>query len=216
MIQPEWLLPLPGAIFGTVTLGTVFLLRLQNPGLGAYTRPALVQTPQSLDALLTEVRLYERVTRRAARMEVGAGVTVAAVFIVPFVYAPNWVMRVGWGLASAYGVYIAWIMSRRSPATMPDGLGFAGSLMFYRQALERQHALIRTMWLWYVLPFTPSAVFIMVGGAMFAADRGRPMWPALVAALIAAGTGLLIHSGSRDMARKLRVRIDALGASEER
>ena len=98
---------------------------------------------------------------------------------------------------------------------MPDGLGFNDSLVFYRSVLERQHAMVSTMWRWYVLPFAPAIVFIMVGGAMVAADRGRPMWPAAVLMLIAAGIGLIIHAGSQDMARKLRVRIDALRIAEE-
>ena len=50
---------------------------------------------------------------------------------------------------------------------------------------------------------------------MAAAERGRPAWPALIMAAIAAGVGLIVHKGSQDAARKLGIRIDILKAAED-
>ena len=65
------------------------------------------------------------------------------------------------------------------------------------------------------MPFAPAIVFIMIGGALAAAERGRPLWPGAVFLALAAGVGLLVHRGSQDMARKLRVRIESLASAEE-
>jgi hypothetical protein len=97
---------------------------------------------------------------------------------------------------------------------MPQGLDFQKSLAYYRQQLERQHGYVRTMWLWYLLPGTPAMTFIMAGGAVAAAERGRPLWPGLVAVATVVAVGGVIHQGSQGMARKLRVRIDTISAAE--
>jgi hypothetical protein len=165
LVSPGLLSSVRALIGGAVSFGMIFFLRLQNPGLGSQQpRLALVQVPASLEALLLEVRVHERLGLRAARIEIAAGVVLAAFFLFPMFNSTNWVLRVGWALASAYGLYVAAVVARYRPRPMPDGLGFTGSLAFYRAALERQHRIIRTLWLWYVMPFAPAIVFIMIGG----------------------------------------------------
>jgi hypothetical protein len=216
VLSPQLLLPIPGLIAGVVTLSMVFVLRLQNPNLGAIPQRTVSLAPATLDALMTEVRLYERLGRRAIHIEAVAGIALAAFFLIPLVTARNWPLRIGWALASAYGLYVAAFVSRHRVQPMPDGLGFSQSLEFYRQALIRHRGFVRTMWLWYLLPFVPAVCFIMVGSVMVAVERGRPAWPVLGLALVVGFIGLIVHKGSQDVARKLGVRIDALGAVEER
>ncbi|HET9474172.1 MAG TPA: hypothetical protein VFO82_09775, partial [Steroidobacteraceae bacterium] len=197
--------------------GMIFFLRLQNPGIGSpQPRQALAHVPASLDALVTEVRMHERLGLRAIRIEVGAGMVLAVFFLFPSFNATNWALRIGWALASVYGLYVAAVVSRHRPRRMPDGLGFTESLEFYCAALERQHHMVRTMWMWYLMPFTPAITFIMIGATLVAAERGRPLWPGVMFIAIMAGIGLLVHRGSQDMARKLRVRIDTLASAQER
>jgi hypothetical protein len=215
LLRPSLLLPLPAAVSGAVAFGMVFLLRLQNPGLGTQPRRNLVQAPASLDALVTEVRMHESLTSRAIRIEMSAGVVLAVFFLFPMFSAQNWALRVGWALASAYGLYVAIVVSRHRPQPMPEGMGFNQSIRFYREVLEKQHGVVRTMWLWYVLPFAPSSAFVVIGSALVASDRGRPLWPAAIFIAILAGIGLLVHRNSQDMARKLRARIDTLASAEE-
>jgi hypothetical protein len=216
LVRPGLLLPLPAAISGAVALGMIFFLRLQNPGLGAHLRQHIATPPASLDALVREVRLDEGLTLRATRIEMVAGLAVGAFFLIPMVTAPNMALGVGWALATAYGLYVAAIMSRHRPRPLPDGLGFNDSLAFYRTTLESRRSLLRKMWIWYALPFTPAVLFIAIGGALVAAERGRPLWPVAILPLVALGIGLLIHRSSQDMVRKLDVRIDALASAEER
>lgn len=217
LVSPDLLLSFRALVGGTVSFGLTFFLRLQNPGIGSpQPRQAFAQAPASLDALVTEVRMHERLGQRAIRIEMGAGIVVAAFFLIPSANATNWAVRVGWILASAYGLYVAAVVSRHRPRRMPDGLGFTASLEFYRATLERQHRTIRTMWLWYLMPFTPAIAFIMFGGMLVATERGRPLWPGVVFVAVMAGIGLLVHRGSQDMARKLRLRIDTLASAQER
>ncbi len=216
LVTPDLLLSVRALAGGAVAFGMTFCLRLQNPGIGSpQPRQALAQAPASFDVLVTEVRMHERLGVRAIRIEMGAGIVLAAFFLIPSFNATNWALRVGWLLASAYGLYVAAVVSRHRPRRMPDGLGFTASLEFYRAALERQHRVIRTMWLWYLMPLTPAIAFIMFGGTLVAVERGRPFWPGVVFVGVMAGIGLLVHKGSQDMARKLRLRIDTLATAQE-
>ena len=217
-VRPDLLLPMPGGA-GAVAAAffMLFLLRLQTPGLGSLPRQAYVHAPASLDALLTEVRMHERLSRRGANIEIGAGIVVSAVFGWGALSAPNWALRAGLALGSAYGLFVAgFVLRQMLPSILPDGLGFQRSLTFYRAELERRHRYVRTMWLWYLLPFSPATLFIVLGSVLLALERGRPLWPAAIVLLVCGGIGWLIHLGSRDMARRLQARIDALNATEER
>jgi hypothetical protein len=173
-------------------------------------RPTLETRPPVL------INTIVRMGRRAIHTEVLAGIVLAIFFIIPLVVARNWPLRIGWASASAYGLYVAAFVSWHRTQPMPDGLGFTASLELYRQALIRHQGYVRTMWLWYLLPFVPALCFIMVGSAMVAAERGRSAWPVLGIAVVVGGIGAIIHKGSQDMAHKLGVRISALGSAEER
>jgi hypothetical protein len=216
MMVPAFLLPASGYVGGLVAFGLIFCVRLQNPSLGALPGHAMTRAPATLDALVAEVRLFERIGRRARLIEAAAGVVVALFFVAPLWSSTNWVLRIGFGLASAYGLHVALCMLRYRMQPMPDGLGFQGSVAYYRTELQRQHGHIRTMWRWYLLPFVPALLFILVGSALQASGRGRPIWPALVIAAIVLGVGLIAHASSQNIAKKLRVRIDTLASVEER
>jgi hypothetical protein len=213
---PELLLSRFGLVTGVASVALLFALRLQNPGLGAIPGRVMAQVPTSLDALVTEVRLYERMGRRARLIEAIAGIAVAIFFIVPVVSSSNWFLRAGFGLASVYGTYVALYMARYQMHRMPDGLGFEQSLVHYRSELERQHRHVRTMWRWYLLPSVPPMFLIVIGAPLDATSRGRPAWPGLVMVAILVGVGAIAQSGSASMARKLRTRIDALKLAAER
>jgi hypothetical protein len=211
---PHQLLPLSAYSVLLGAFGVVFLLRLQNPNFAGAPRKAIAMAPASLDALITEVRLYERMTRRAVRIEAGTGVVVAAFFIMPLISAPNWALRFGWGLTSAYGLYVAVFVSKLRMDLLPDGLDFNGALAHYRSELMRRQRHIQTLWRWYLLPIVPGMTLIIVGSAIEATKLGRPLWPAFVMAAILAGLGSVVHLNSSGTARKLQVRIDALGSTQ--
>ena len=211
---PSLLLPwraMAGAVVGFVML---FLLRLQNPGLGTYVRRLGADGPLTVETLTSEVRTFERTGRRAVRIEMFAGMSLAVMFVVPMLLAPNWIMRLGWVFGSAYGLYVAAIMRSRAPTAMPEGLDFDATATFYSHQLERRVSSLETMWRWYILPGAPAMVCIAIGAASLLAQRGRPIYPALAVVVIGVVVALVLHSGSRSAARKLRSRIERLHRRE--
>jgi len=209
---PRQLLPLSAYAVCLVTFGLIFLLRLQNPNLGGIPRQAMTHVPATFEALVTEVRLFERMSRRGVRIEAYTGVAIAAFFIVPVVSSPNWALRIGWALASAYGLYVALVVWKSQTPPMPESLEFGAALAHYRGELERRRRIIQTLWRWYLMPMVPGMLLIIAGATIEASKRGRPLWPALIFIALMAGMGVVIHLSSQGWARKLRIRIDALGS----
>jgi hypothetical protein len=94
---------------------------------------------------------------------------------------------------------------------MRDGLEFGAALTHYRGELERRRYYTQTLWRWYLLPMVPGMLLIVVGATIEASKKGRPLWPALVMIAMMAVMGVAIHVSSQGWARKLSLRIDALG-----
>jgi len=209
---PRQLLPLSAYAVCLVAFGLIFLLRLQNPNLGGIPRQAMTHVPATFEALVTEVRLFERMSRRGVRIEAYTGVAIAAFFIIPVVSSPNWALRIGWALASAYGLYVAVVVWKSETPPMPESLEFVAALAHYRGELERRRRIIQTLWRWYLMPIVPGMLLIIAGATIEASKRGRPLWPALIFIALMAGMGVVIHLSSQGWARKLRIRIDTLGS----
>ena len=214
-VLPGQLLPLAAYLTCLAGFAMLFLLRLQNPNLGGVPRRAVTRPPATLEALVTEVRLFERMSRRGFRIESWTGVALALGFIMPVVNSPNWVLRLGWALASAYALYVAVVVTKMQVPPMPEGLEFGAALAHYRGELERRCYYVQTLWRWYLMPSAPGMLLIVVGSTIEATKRGRPSWPALVMIALMAGMGVVIHSSCQGWAQKLRLRIDALGSSAQ-
>jgi len=212
---PQVAIPLRGYA-GFAGFGLIYLLRLQSPTLGAVPNHTVARVPSTHDALVTEVRLHERMGKRARLIEVVVGIGIALFFLRPLSTAPNIFLAVGFALGSLSALYVAVIMMWNRSRPMPDGLGFGPSIEYYRQELIRQHKWVRTMWMWYFLPFVPGFTFITIGATIEAAGRGRPLWGGAVMAAVLVGVLVAAHVGTRSMARKLQIRIDALGTAGER
>lgn len=209
---PGQLLPLRAYPVCLAGFGVIFLLRLQNPNLGSVPRQALTHAPATREALVTEIRLFERMSRRGYRIEAATGVALAGFFIVPVVNAPNWVMRIGWVLGAAYALYVAVVVTKLQSPPMSEELEFKAALAHYRDALDRRRHQIETLWRWYLMPMVPGMSLIVAGATIEASKKGRPLWPALLMIALMAGMGIVIHMSSQGWARKLRLRIDTLGS----
>lgn len=212
LVSPGQMLSLPAYGVGVAGFGVVFLLRLQNPNLGSVPRQALTHAPATREALVSEIRLFERMSRRGCRIEAVTGVALAGFFIMPMVNAPNWVMRIGWALGAAYALYVAVVVTKMQSPPMPEELEFQAALAHYRDALERRRHQVETLWRWYLMPMVPGMSLIVAGATIEASKKGRPLWPALVMIALMAGMGIVIHVSSRGWARKMRLRIDTLGS----
>ncbi len=212
VVSAGLLLPVRAYAAGLAGFGMIFLLRLQNPNLGNVPRKALTYAPATHEALVSEIRLFERMSRRGYRIEAVIGVALAGFFIIPVVNAPNWVLRTGWALGAAYALYVAAVVTKCQSPPMPDGLEFGAALAHYRSQLERRQRQMQMLWRWYLMPMVPAMALIVAGATIEASKKGRPVWPGLVMIALTALMDVVIHMSSQGWARKLRIRIDTLGS----
>ena len=121
---------------------------------------------------------------------------------------------------ATFALFIAamlWIViqlyRKGSAKKMPEGLDTLTSLRFYRAELERQRAVVKDVWWWYLAPLVPGFVVYTIG---YAISFPRPAaWAglALIDAIIA-GIFYGVWKMNMRAARCLQRMIDELNAAE--
>jgi hypothetical protein len=162
----------------------------------------------SLDIVHTRSRMLER---RVHLRNIGeyAAALVVVVFLLPRIWtAPNSVLAAGAAVLLAGIAYVTYrIHAFGSARTLPSDLAVLSCLEFHRAELERQRQLLRNSWTWYLLPFWPGIVLILVGATIDRPDR----WPfALGAALLAVVMAFQIAWVNNRSAGTLQEMIDRL------
>jgi hypothetical protein len=154
-------------------------------------------------------RFERRVHRRNVR-EYSAGVLVIVFFALQLWRAHGW--RATPALLTIAGtIYVMFQLYRRASARpVPADLGVRGSIEFHRMELERQRDALHAIWNWYLLPFVPGLVAVLVVTGI---DRG------VNATLIRVGVFcflvfMAIWALNERGARKLDRRIQELKAME--
>ena len=124
--------------------GVIFLLRLQNP-LGAVPRQALTLAPATREALMTEIRLSERMSRRGYRIEAVHGRGSCRVLHHADGELTNWVLRIGWALGPR--THCMWQLSSRGfrRHRWPRVWSSSAALAHYRGELERRRHQVQTL-----------------------------------------------------------------------
>ena len=182
------------------------------------------QTPSgpaiSLDEIRQKAQRFERkVARRNLREYVAAAVVVAGFGVVMWVVpvarfgvvmwvVPSATVRVGAGLLIAAAIAVAYMLHLWGTATtLPSDLALRSALEFHRAQLERQRDLLRSVWLWYLLPFAPGLLVLLIGLALAHPDRGWRIIPlSLVMIVFMAG----VYELNRRAAARIQRRIDRL------
>jgi hypothetical protein len=121
--------------------------------------------------------------------------------------APNPVERAGRALIVAAALSVAWQLHRRgSMDRMPSSLGATSCVEFYRAQLVRQRELFRSAWTWYLLPFIPGAVLVLIGSRL----EGAPL--SLVAGVVAFIVTIFVAVtvAHRQTLRKVQAKLDEL------
>ena len=108
-------------------------------------------------------RLERRVARRNRREYIAAVVVVFGygwiLWRVPFATA-----RIGAGLIIAATIFICYRLHVHGSAeSLRTDVGMTSSLDFYRAQLERQRDLLDSVWRWFLLPFVPGFLVLMIG-----------------------------------------------------
>jgi len=174
-LAPLWLLPRASLIIGLPSFCVIFFfLRLQiRPGVE--WPPRLVRA-MSATELLTEVRGFETLWRRAIRIELVAALVLLAVSL-PILLAPApLLVRGADALLVAGTLFVVWFLRRYGRiAPLPEGLGFDQSLSWYRRHLTQHSRLTSTVLWWYALPLALGPITLGLGMALQAPDP----WPAL-------------------------------------
>ena len=175
------------------------------------------QELEKVTITVEEVRLraarFERRIRWRNLREYAAGATVVAFFTTQLWRAHGW--RLAPAVLMIVGtIYVMFQLSRRGARPVPANAGMAASLEFHRLELERQRDALRSVWLWYLLPFVPGLVTAM---AVTANDRGidaRLIGSGIVFALIFVGVWGLNEWAARKLDHKIQ-EVKAMETTDE-
>jgi len=119
---------------------------------------------------------FEKRIRNRNLREYIASAIVIAVFGLYAWFFPGWMLKLGSGMIVAATIFVVWQLHRRGRAhAVPDGATAAGLLAFHREELVRQRDTVRTVWSWYLLPFVPGLVLMMLGRYFQIHLPGRPI-----------------------------------------
>jgi hypothetical protein len=88
---------------------------------------------------------------------------VVLVFGFYFWLFPGWMMKTGSALSVVAALFVAWQLHKRGAAhTLPANSGIP-LLDFHRAELIRQRDLLRSVGRWYLLPFVPGFILLVLG-----------------------------------------------------
>jgi hypothetical protein len=131
------------------------------------------------------------------------------------VWLPHPLQKVGSALIVVATFYVGWQLHRRASALPLDSAGAMPIMAFARAQMVRQRDALRSIFWWYLLPFFPGLVVLVIGSIQL---RGGPR--PLDAVGIAGVTAVFafVWWVNRYSARRLQRHIDEIdaltGASE--
>jgi len=165
-----------------------------------------------LDEIKARARKFGRTIRRRNLIEYAAAVFVVLAFGRLAVIATTPTIRIGAAMIVAATLFIVYYMHTRSwvPASSDDAAASQDCTAFYRALLTRQRDVLRGVWWWYLLPFVPGLLLMVIGRVAQEPDRvGRAVLGIGLNVAVFLGIGLL----NERAARKLQREIDALDAN---
>jgi hypothetical protein len=121
---------------------------------------------------------------------------------------PTLLLRIGAGMSIVAAIAVTYMIHLWGTArTLPSDLGLTSALEFHRVELERQRDLLRSVWWWYLLPFTPGVLVLEIGQALARPERtSRIIVMSVVMLLVAVG----IYALNWRAAARVQRRIDRL------
>ncbi|MEO6388506.1 MAG: hypothetical protein ABIT16_08585 [Croceibacterium sp.] len=167
--------------------------------------PALDEVRKGAD------KLY-RTVRRRNLVEYAACVFVVIAFGTYVFVLPHLLQKIGSGMIILATFYVGWQLHRRASAVLLDRAGTMPLLAFARQQLARQRDALSSIFWWYILPFLPGLVVMLIGNGLKAETvaGGPSVW---VRWLAFAGMGAVLAGIwwlNQLAARKLQSRINEI------
>lgn len=165
----------------------------------------------SVDELRLRAAKFQNAVRWRNLREQAACLFVIVAFGVMSWKIPQTVPRISFALIIAGAIYVAWHLQKwGAPKRAPEDLARATSVEFYRGELERQCALLRGVWKWYLGPLVPGLTLLVLWGIWVAGPERR--WFPITYAVVAAAAFALIGWLNQRTARKLEGMITELDA----
>ena len=149
---------------------------------------------------MVDIRLkastFERRVYRRNLLEYAAAAVVVVAFSRILWNGPGVAARVGAVLILLATTYVVYRLQRYgSTSMMPEELALTNCVEFHRAQLLRQRDLLRSVWRWYLLPFVPGLLLMLMGRA--AVDPSRAMRATLISAVVFLGIGWLNERAAR-------------------
>jgi hypothetical protein len=169
--------------------------------------------PMSLADIHQKARTLEKKVRWRNAREYVASVVVVLGFSPVLFHRDSWMMQAGAALIILATIYVAWRMHRHASArAVPE----AGEALrdFHREELIRQRDALRSVGRWYLAPFVPGMVLVMMGRWFQSHVGGRSLAMDHLGILIASGVCALVFGGiwwlNLRGAKRLQAEIDKL------
>jgi hypothetical protein len=168
------------------------------------------EVQMSVREIRARAERLERTVRWRNLREYAAAAIVIPVFAVQAWFAETAAVALGCWLVALAALWVVYHLHRRGTARRPAGeQGATSCLEFHRSEIVRQRDLLRSVWWWYLLPFVPGMLLIIVGRALEQPDR---LAAALGAAMFLAVIFVAIGRLNQRVARKLQRRLEELDA----
>jgi Na+/melibiose symporter-like transporter len=158
-------------------------------------------------------KLQSQIRRRNTR-EYAAAVAAILVFGLYLWICPGWMMKTGSALSIVATLFVVWQLHKRGAAQEPAAHYGKPLVEAHRAELMRQRDLLKSVGVWYLAPFVPGTMLMMLGryfqvhmpGRTLAWDHQIILMAAIVVALVFGIVWLLNVWG----AERLQRRIDEL------
>ena len=120
-------------------------------------------TLPTLDAMRTATDGFYRIVRRRNRIEYSASALVVIVFTAYVFLLPSPVARIGAAMVVIGTLVMTWQLYRRASAAEPPAAETALPLIVHQRAqLVRQHDALAKIGRWYILPFMPGLLLMIL------------------------------------------------------
>lgn len=183
-----------------------------------WQRESLDSLPPSPEATQQRAFAFARHIRRRNFIEYAAAALVVAAFGYYAWTEGNPIVRLGDLFIVAAAFYVVWQLGRRTtPRRPPVAPTLVEAIDHLRGEFARQHEALVHIWDWYLLPFVPGFVLIMVGPGIMPEASATPPIP--IAGFVTLVIVLLVFYGvwraNRAAARMLRKAVEELDAMRE-
>ena len=128
-----------------------------------------------LEEVRKGARKFYRYIKWRNAVEYVAGVIVVASFTTYVVTLPHMLQKLGSALVVLAAFYALWQLHRRASAVPPEAAGTMPIMQFARTQLVRQRDAVRSILSWYILPFVPGLVMVLVGSLLVKTAAGKAL-----------------------------------------